>query len=591
MQLKRLRSRAAGMLLAAFLLFSLPALSAPHGCNRTTVFYVNGVFNFQQADAEESARGIRAALQANGVNDAASLRIRTVWNPGSGLGDLEEVGIEQSKLLEYLAGTLRFNPTIAAWVAVITGELDLERSRVARRRIIDGVKSELLKVVKESKTPIVVVAHSQGNIYVNAAILELQEEDALKADANKTPGLKSIGVLGLGVAATQESIENLRHYRYLTAEGDGIIDVALRPFAKSLPAANFTDVHWNERQNGDSIRHAIVDTYLSNATGEMPRGSRSSFSSKAVNLFKEVRAEVEADWPCITDVSLPTVKQFADAEVAVRIQGRPGDVRVPQGTVQFTYGGGVPFFGGGCNAAPIGSDGYARCIPSFRMAPGTYSVQVSVFPRVDGVFTWTTDLANDGIGTFTVTDQDGPEYSFEFRDAGATIPPQCQQYYASNYASPVSWSFLVSDFQQCTKGMKPQIRCVGVGCTLNRFFVTTTSVEIITTYQSVFSDSGSCPNPVSTQVHAGPTTYPGFNWGPVGSFDTINPYGSDFGYNETFNVYYLRNITNVVFYQPPYQGPYGTLCAATGHSVEFRVRIFDNLEKRYFSESFAVGTQ
>jgi hypothetical protein len=398
-----------------------PASAAPNSCNRTTVFYVNGVFNFDLASAEASTRDIRAALAAYGVQDAGILRIRTVWNPGSVLGDLEEVGIDQSELLEYVAGKARRPPPIEGFAKALALAVGEQDSQAERRQVIERIKEELLRVLVETKTPIVAIAHSQGNIYLNAAVAELQSQEATR----NLPGVRNIGVLGLGVAATNESVEALPIHRYITAQGDIIIDELLRLVAKSLPPANFLNVAWSQRTGGDLIRHEISGTYLSKATGEMPAGFLWQFSEKFVDHFKQLRSEVEAGWPCASGGEVPaTVTQFNEASLKVRVHSRPDDIRQPQGLVEF-FVGGVPT----C-LAPIAPDGVARCPWTFRMPPGEYAVTYRV--ALNEPFRWTSDPESDRLGTITVEERLSSNVQFL---GGYTFPHQVTHFDIHNSAT------------------------------------------------------------------------------------------------------------------------------------------------------------
>lgn len=590
-RLKALLGRCVAALAASLLFASQPTVAAPHACERTTVFYVNGVWNWTLAEAEDSARFIRTVLGAKGVEDAGMLRIRTVWNPGSVVGDLEEVGIDHSQLLETLARDARDDPSVQLLAAALGKELARPDANAERRRVIEQIKAELLKVLQERKTPIVAIAHSQGNIYLNAAVHELQTEDATR----NVPGVRNIGVLGLGVAATYESILGIPLHRYVTAQGDAIIDWLLRFFGKPMPPANFLNVKWEERADGDAIGHGIVKTYLSEAHGEidtldpnsaMPGRITTIFSDRAAQHFKELRRAVESRWPCASDPSVsPTVMQGEQASFSVKIGARPGDNRRPQGQVAFLVGDNQA-----C-VVSIDQDGVASCQGALSsVASGDFDARFAVSLLDDFNFWWTVDPQNDVVGRVRVTPAGPADAQFELRDARDPTILTCWQFYGASGASPVAWSSLTGDYEHCFRDVAPEIRCTGSGCTPNRFQVTTTSFETTSVYEDItsqfYAGIGNCPEPRTTVVHSSPTTYPGYNWGPVStSFGTVNPYGILFGYYPYIDhVYFIRNVKNLrfaPFTAPPPSG-WGKACVRTAATMTFQVRIYDRSSGAYY---------
>lgn len=569
--------------LAAALSFA-GASATPHACKATNLFYVNGVWNYSPVDAYLSAIDLRRTLAQEGVADAGSLRIRTIWNPGSLVGDVAEVLVSQGELKPgFVLGAALLKANLNQFVRVGLSEVEV-LARQSSMEAINNIKSTLRASIENEKAPALVVAHSQGNIFVNRAINQLTTE----AGSKDVPGMRNIAVLGLAVAAGENSVGLMSptRYEYLTAQGDQIIDIMLRSIA-NVPVANFSAVQWNIAVDDQkpwnpiglvfSSRHKISDTYLSNTRGINEDGASATFSAEVARKFVKLRNSIDGAWPCITDVFLPTVKQFADGEVAVRLGGRPGDGRAPQGSVQFMYGGGIPFFGGGCNAAPIGPDGYARCTPSFRMAPGTYSVQINVFLKNDGEFTWTRDSVNENIGFVTVAEKAPDNLDYRFKFSSGASPPICYENYP------------LTDLMRgrlCLHTVSPTVRCEGAACGGNRFYITTTGYTVVR-QNSKFGGSGTCSDETISEqfifnfIYPNPQAYRAI---PGASYDvSINPYGvvGDLHQSNTF-IYFTE-------VQPSSAPDPRLVCATMRFNKTYSIRIYDSVLLRYIETSHTIS--
>lgn len=368
-------------------------------CDRTVLKYVNGVLNFSPGDAAASALQISERLASAGINEP----VRFIWNPSEGLGDLLEVFIAADRLPNWLQltgkGFVRnyYDSLSPDFIARIYNSyiIGSPLAQASTASAVDLIKSSVISEVTRAKRPVILIAHSQGNMYVNKALQELRTDPAVVG----VPGLRAVGVVGLGVAALDSSKPS-PHYAYTTFKQDLIIN-ALRILA-NVPPPNY-DI--NEAYLG-LINH-VVNDYLSPDINLLVAGPLGSTleqgitpAQRFVDNIAAVRRGVEAEWPCLSDPIVPaSVKQFDNLELAVRVKGRPGDHRIPTGNVFFTLGGGNFCFG------PIDGDGIAKCPPT--RVPGTlppreYSVRAVPILDVLGPFRWISDPENDRIGVVRV---------------------------------------------------------------------------------------------------------------------------------------------------------------------------------------------
>lgn len=204
--------------------FSLNAFAQSASCNRPTVYYVNGV-NTTLTAAHEGAKELSVAIAEKFPQHGVT--VRAIHNPSESLlSDLPEVAVTQHWLQVgidlILAVASITNPGLSAW---LQKELDDVAAIFRRIDAIENIKKTVLAQIKASSAPVILIAHSQGNIMVNEAVRQLKSNSGT---AN-IPGVKTIAVLGIGVADKQNmplllaNGENIDLYRYITSDRDLVL--------------------------------------------------------------------------------------------------------------------------------------------------------------------------------------------------------------------------------------------------------------------------------------------------------------------------------------------------------------------------------
>jgi hypothetical protein len=240
--------------------FAHTALQAGE-CKKPKVFFINGVFN-EKWEAKSASLALQKAIRP--LSGLEGLQITTIYNPTDGnLGDVAEIAQDAVLARNYLVlayftalgtdwATFVGPPLMRDFISWITKvntngktytqwlneQINDTAPSTRNKQVVEKIKSKLLTEVRDNKTPVVVIAHSQGNFYLNQAILELKTDDRTR----DIPGVQAIGVLGIGVAsrinlAASPVPSGPRLYKYVTKEDDvviGILDQKLPP--------NFTNV-------------------------------------------------------------------------------------------------------------------------------------------------------------------------------------------------------------------------------------------------------------------------------------------------------------------------------------------------------------
>lgn len=246
------------------------AQPSPAACERTQVIFVNGVWNDLPEDARASARALSRALRESGADLSQARPLQVHWNPGDGY--LVDVG-------EVLRTRLGLTPAQRAELALQTW-VSAHLSKLAQPPSVDFARfteelTERLTYESSQRRPVVVVAHSQGNLLTNRAVAALLRDRPSIAD--------ELAVVGVGVADNQTAGSN---YRYVTSSRDLIIT--------PLPAlsANFS---FPLIGGGDWTGHAFVGSYLSDdvlgtfAGESTPRSLRSVVGGLTRDAFDSVR--------------------------------------------------------------------------------------------------------------------------------------------------------------------------------------------------------------------------------------------------------------------------------------------------------------
>lgn len=377
------------------------ALAQSDSCKKAQVFFVNGVWNPEgyqamQGSAELSAT-LNEALDANGL--AKIVNVRTIWNVGDGfLADLEEVALEQPRLAILIR-------------TMFQGFADAPAATARRRQSIDKIKELVLNEIQNNEAPVVLLAHSQGNIYVNQAVRELRDEWSARL-----PQVANIAVVGIGVADRNRD-PLARFYSFITSTTDTIINLM-----DGVPKGNFvlTTSQWLNQSISTALaplktllgivdtEHPVVTTYLNSEYKGLYKGDAQIRSSREIvgELFVKSYASVLAAWPCVTVTSRPNPSALGvEATFEMTVKARPGDPRTPGGTLiayrAVTVGNQnlVDF----C-AATVNSQGEASCTHTFVGEPRTEKVVANYLPASLSPFeTWSSPVYEHTIGKATPT--------------------------------------------------------------------------------------------------------------------------------------------------------------------------------------------
>ena len=299
-------------------------------CKKAQVFYVNGVANPKgwspTEGSVELSEALNEGLKAEGFPQIVN--VRTIWNEGDGiLKDLEEVGLSVP-VLGSAIGLLEsfFKATIPT--SLITNLLDYVDNPAAterRKKSINKVKAIILAEVRDNQVPVVVLAHSQGNIIVNRAVEELQAEFS-----SSVPQIMNVAIVGIGVA---DRTKPGQLYSYITSASDYVISappLSLSSITTGILVGNFV----TESANLSLPQHSLVDVYLNPQYRGFYKGRAELQSSRQVvaELFLNAYKKVNAAWPCVTITADPNPSRVdSDITFDITVKARSGDIRKPVG--------------------------------------------------------------------------------------------------------------------------------------------------------------------------------------------------------------------------------------------------------------------
>lgn len=312
-------------------------------CLSPKVLFVNGVWN-SRIDAQGGQVALKNALVEGGA--PADLSVGMVYNPTDGkFEDLLEVAQDYQLTeanLSFSAALLtpgfvlanfglsseRFRnlPGLAgfaaryAWAAEyidkeISSNEPSSRNLQVEARIRERVESE----IRTAKRPVILVAHSQGNFYVNRVVGQL------KRSLTNTEGLQAIGVVGIGVASKTNLGTDFQPdlYRYITRSDDLVIT----PISGSL-RANYLSAPSPSNSGSSPSRHLLIEDYLtSNRIGSY-FSSPDLVSPRSIvqRHFNDVHAAVAKAWPCVTaDYEPRPVGQNGQATLKAFVNDRLGN--------------------------------------------------------------------------------------------------------------------------------------------------------------------------------------------------------------------------------------------------------------------------
>ena len=384
-------------LIIAVLLFGHQARAEE--CRPPKVFFVNGVLN-QPWEAQDASRQLETALTANGA--PSGLHITTLYNPTDpGLGDAIEVAqdyiltgkhLTAAWWLAYLADVATaLAPPLQLVMMHMTGgktymqwlveQMEGTAAAIRNEDVIVKIQGTLLREVKDNKTPVVVIAHSEGNFYLNEAIRRLKTADATK----DIPGVQAIGVLGIGVAsrlnpATLPSGQRL--YSYVTKSDDAIIV----PLQDAL-SANFTNVVDDRVSSSTLTHHELVSDYLYPNVKGTYNGVQGVSIRKAISdEFNKVYSAVSELFPCVDNgATVPTsIVAGQPVSLSTKTVSRNG-APILTGSVEFSDDKGTAF----C-ASTLDGNGQASCsytFPAGRIPQKIYARWESgVFQSLSHIF-------------------------------------------------------------------------------------------------------------------------------------------------------------------------------------------------------------
>jgi hypothetical protein len=354
-------------------------------CKKPKVFFINGVFN-EKWEAKSASLALQKAIRP--LSGLEGLQITTIYNPTDGnLGDVAEIAQDAVLARNYLVlayftalgtdwATFVGPPLMRDFISWITKvntngktytqwlneQINDTAPSTRNKQVVEKIKSKLLTEVRDNKTPVVVIAHSQGNFYLNQAILELKTDDRTR----DIPGVQAIGVLGIGVAsrinlAASPVPSGPRLYKYVTKEDDvviGILDQKLPP--------NFTNVEDFRVVTSTATHHEVVDDYLHPIVrGTFNGVERVRIRDVVVGEFKKVYDATVESFPCVDTLTATPNPIVADRPVTFAAKALSSNgVPITNGSIAFGDGVSVEY----C-ASVLAADGTASCSITFGSTP------------------------------------------------------------------------------------------------------------------------------------------------------------------------------------------------------------------------------
>ena len=479
------QSRAgAGFVLALLLCsVSVDVAAQTTSCGRPSVYFVNGILN-SPSGARESADEIGAAINARFPE--YGVRVQTIYNPSEyPTGDVAEVALQQYWLQ---AGLNFVNAIFRAWAPLYSGiiqsQLDRPQAAIRERTVINEIKRTVLADIRSNAAPVVLIAHSQGNILVNEAVFELQTEDLTR----EIPGIKTIAVLGIGVASRRNLGQLIYHgdlYRYITSTNDVIINPL-----QGVPASNFRPSF--DGGTLDPLNHLLGPTYLSLNSIGYYEGSATPRSTLqiTIDLFGELYQNASRAWPCLSLAINPSpaiVQQNVVFTVSAR--DRLSGHQIPGAQVRLTAN--EPNQSAVICSQPTDQSGIAVCNYRFLSPPRTVTILLRNVPSPT--------LPPFESAPYPLTISDG---TFEFQ---VTNNPN------GTFSEPVPSCTRVTryigdgiiELNDCYVSKGSRIRCVGTGCVQGRFWVSVTATLLSQTSDCGFPPNAYCQSRTDTQVNYG----------------------------------------------------------------------------------------
>lgn len=546
--------------------FSFQAFAQTTSCNKPAVYYVNGV-NTSLTGSHDGANELTAAIAE--TFPSYGISVRTIYNPSESiLGDAAEVAVTQNWLrigMDFVVAITALNsPNFSEW---LQKELDDVAANIRRTEAIEDIKSIVLAQINASSAPVILIAHSQGNIMVNEAVRQLKTNSITAS----IPGVKTIAVLGIAVADKINMFSlmdntNYHLYNYITATTDLIIGAL-----QGVPAANYSTgfLPSGGLQGGG---HFLIGTYLNKywpGIGSNERPTR----SVVVGYFDDLYHYSAKAWPCFVLSSDPNSSAIGEEvtftmKATDRLTGAP--VSLPDISLLTDDSSSSPLL---CSGT-VDNAGNPICIHTFLAPIRTEKLRIQYKPVELPIF-----ISNKYIQIIA-------EQPYKFEVAQSTRPED-EVLYCEWVA--VGWGY---SYETCKNRKSAVISCIGRGCTPGRFFASIIKSQLTTYFGCVVvgvcqpsSDTSSygAPSDLSQAVLFSPEKI-GLWWFPLEDGGWIKAWGSVSSIAP--NIAFDRNLT---IYDRQLVDQYALdLGLLKGGSLDVTYNIYDTFTGNYYNKNLVV---
>ena len=256
-------------------IFSARAQTVPCPSSGTTLFFVNGVYNFTYASARQALFALESNTSA--PNSASAYKYELAYNPGDGyLSDLiegasQKLGVNTDRSLftlwflgEVVPDIVDQNYTLTLGLPTIAKYLPPQTTLSVLQQHVALYRAEI-----SAGNKVIAVAHSQGNFFVNAAVEDLQNGLTFKEQASFT--IVSIANPDNHIATASRSDSPV------TLIEDAVIG-GLVPFAMKAAYQNGTITE----PNHDYSKHQFVASYLEQGYSTLISRTGDTNSLKAI---------------------------------------------------------------------------------------------------------------------------------------------------------------------------------------------------------------------------------------------------------------------------------------------------------------------
>lgn len=336
-------------------------------CGSYSVVHINGVF-ISQSLAEDNVRALRTKHGDWYENTPVSFGL--VYNPKGGFpGDLAEV--LRQKSVEYPGAT--FVQMIRYLLSFAPGDLPsklvnelatywanwINNNGGSYNTCTDAGLPQMVdkvRAVAGSNTRVLLVPHSQGNLYANR-IVEIVTTQAAPGYAKPVPA-QSIGIMGVASPAAYQAGVNKMH---ATSTNDLVINTLRNgmPFAGIPPSAVLAAKFTAPLAGADPSGHGFTEIYLGTIEGE------SSVVGGIHALLGSLRSRVR--WEPYGAVLFDAVAFFGSAERPVFVDESRGWATVPM-ILYMDEEQVVQYFGGDLEAASAANMRVAKACVARELA-------------------------------------------------------------------------------------------------------------------------------------------------------------------------------------------------------------------------------